>query len=214
MIVKDKLPYTNNMKREIVIYGCGGHARSIVNSLLRNNPAEKILLVDDNARDNESIMGVSCMKENGSQLSHFIVGIGDNTVRTRIYTEKINAGQVPVNVKAKSSNIAFNSQFGEGNFVAEFAYVGPEAKIGNNCILNTGSIIEHEVFVGDNVHVAPHATVCGRCNIGNNVFVGAGAIVIDKINVCDTAIIGAGAVVIHDIIESGVYVGNPARRIR
>ena len=67
--------------------------------------------------------------------------------------------------------------------------------------------------VGDHSHIAPHATICGRSRIGNNVFCGASSTVIDKINICDDVVIGAGAVVINDIIESGTYIGVPAKRI-
>jgi hypothetical protein len=33
------------------------------------------------------------------------------------------------------------------------------------------------------------------------------------VNICDKAVIGAGAVVTRDIMEPGVYAGNPAKKI-
>ena len=86
--------------------------------------------------------------------------------------------------------------------------------MGNNTIVNTGSIIEHEVRIGDNSHIAPHATVCGRTEIGNNVFCGAGSVIINNVKVCDDVIIGAGAVVKEDIVEAGTYAGVPAVKIK
>jgi len=41
------------------------------------------------------------------------------------------------------------------------AVVNPGAKIGKNCIINTGSIIEHDVIIEDHCHVAPGNIVNG-----------------------------------------------------
>ena len=45
------------------------------------------------------------------------------------------------------------------------------------------------------------------------MFCGAGSTVIDHISICDNVMIGAGAVVVKDIMESGTYVGIPARKV-
>lgn len=50
--------------------------------------------------------------------------------------------------------------------------------------------------------------------IGNNVFIGYNTIVLPGTHICDNVVIGAGSVITKDILESGVYVGNPARRIK
>lgn len=56
-------------------------------------------------------------------------------------------------------------------------------------------------------------TVCGNCRIGDGVFLGAGATVIEQIQIGPGVVVGAGATVVKDLIEPGVYVGTPARRI-
>ena len=74
--------------------------------------------------------------------------------------------------------------------------------------------VHHETNIGINTHIAPGTTICGRCRIGDNVFIGAGCVIKDNIKIVDNVIIGAGAVVIKDIVERGVYVGVPARKIK
>jgi len=49
--------------------------------------------------------------------------------------------------------------------------------------------------------------------IGNKVSIGSNATILPVI-ICDGVIIGAGSVVTKDICESGVYVGNPAKKIK
>ena len=56
-------------------------------------------------------------------------------------------------------------------------------------------------------------TKLGKVTIGNNVFIGAGTIVLYNVCIADNVIIGAGSVVSHDLKQSGVYVGVPAKRV-
>ncbi|MNE86130.1 Maltose O-acetyltransferase [compost metagenome] len=49
--------------------------------------------------------------------------------------------------------------------------------------------------------------------IGDNVSIGSNATIL-SVNICPNVVIGAGAVVTKDILEPGIYAGNPARLIR
>jgi len=50
--------------------------------------------------------------------------------------------------------------------------------------------------------------------VGENTLIGAGAVVIPGCSIAANSVIGAGAVVTADCVESGMYVGNPARLVR
>lgn len=204
------------MEDTLYIFGCGGHARSIVNAL---NRRQDIVLVDPNCEPDEQILGYDTVKNDvffqkqyGKKFS-FIVGIGDNEQREMMYERARQAGGVPVNVCAASAVNGLDVVMEEGVFLAEKSYLGPQTKVGCNSIINTGAIIEHETRIGMHTHIAPGVTVCGRCDIGHHVFLGAGSTVIDKRKIVDHVIIGAGSTIIKDILEPGIYVGSPARKI-
>lgn len=204
------------MEDTIYIFGCGGHARSIVNAL---NRRQNTVLVDPNCESGEQILGYKTMKndiffekQSGKEFA-FIVGIGDNEQRNMIYERVKRAGGIPVNVCAVSAVIGLDVFMEDGIFFAEKSYLGPQTRVGHNSIINTGAIIEHETRIGRHTHIAPGTTVCGRCEIGDHVFLGAGSTVIDKRKIVDHVIIGAGSTVIKDILEPGTYVGSPARKI-
>jgi acetyltransferase-like isoleucine patch superfamily enzyme len=91
--------------------------------------------------------------------------------------------------------------------------VNPGATTGAACIINTHATLEHDCRLGDNVHLAPGATVSGGVVIGSHSFVGAGAVVIQGVRIADGCLIGAGTVVTADIVVPGTYAGVPARRI-
>lgn len=200
---------------KLIIFGCGGHARSVMNTITDNGEAADIVLVDDNAALNEKIMGFSVVRSYElTEGNSYIVAVGDNTKRKMIYEGIINrsAGS-PTSIVSRLAHIGQDAVIGNGTIIAPYAYVGPQAQIGDDTIINTGSIIEHETTIGNHTHIAPKVTVCGRSHIGDNVFCGAGSTVIDHINICSDVIIGAGAVVVSDISEPGTYVGIPARKI-
>ena len=208
-----------SMERQIykmVIFGCGGHARSVINTLRLKNADLDITLVDENASKDEEILG--CKVRRNYELEKddsYIIAIGDNTKRKNMYDELMhqNAGHC-ITVISRDCFMGLDVQIDAGTFIAPYAYIGPQVRIGFDSIINTGSVIEHEVVIGNHTHIAPHSTICGRSRIGNNVFCGAGSTIIDKITICDNVLIGAGAVVKENIMESGTYVGIPAKKIR
>jgi acetyltransferase-like isoleucine patch superfamily enzyme len=49
--------------------------------------------------------------------------------------------------------------------------------------------------------------------IGNNVSIGTNSTIL-PVKIADDIVVGAGAVVTKDLLEPGIYAGNPARKIR
>lgn len=201
---------------KIIVFGCGGHARSIISVIWESDKETEIILVDGNAGEEEYILGCKVMREfKIRDNDRYIIAIGDNLKRRQIYSQ-MKSGHAGYCILLVSlyANIGMDAQIGMGTFVAPNVYVGSQAIIGDNTILNTGSIVEHEAIIGNHTHIAPGAIICGRTRIGNNVFCGAGSTIIDKITICDNVTIGAGAVVKENILVAGTYVGVPAKRVK
>tara|TARA_B100000795_G_C22544151_1_gene339969 strand:+ start:480 stop:674 length:195 start_codon:yes stop_codon:yes gene_type:complete len=51
------------------------------------------------------------------------------------------------------------------------AVINAKAYISKNCIINSNSIIEHGVSIGNHVNIAPSATILGDIKIGDECFV-------------------------------------------
>lgn len=203
-------------RNKIIVFGCGGHARSVVNAIHGINSGMEIILVDPNAEDNEVILGCRVEREYEMEESDgYIIAVGDNQKRQELYRQiqEKNRG-LCVSIVSRQAIAGTDVKIDQGAFIAPGAYIGPQAEIGCNSVINTGSIVEHETIIGNHTHIAPGVTICGRCKIGNYVFCGAGSTVIDEVSICDQVVIGAGAVVITDIYEAGTYVGVPAKKVR
>jgi acetyltransferase-like isoleucine patch superfamily enzyme len=73
------------------------------------------------------------------------------------------------------------------------------------------------MFINDTFSVGRPAggnkTLWKHTIIGENVSIGTNSTIL-PVNITDNVVIGAGAVVTKDIVEQGIYAGNPAKKIR
>lgn len=197
---------------KLIIYGCGGHARSLADIALSNGVKE-LVFIDNNAKEGETLFGhpvvIGHDHNNGEPC---LVAIGDNHIRASLFNElkELNKNLIPL--IAQNAHIGVNTDIQTGVFIGGGAHIGPQTIIGENTIINTHCVIEHDCRIGKHAHISVNANIAGKCVIGDFVMVGTGATVIDNIQICDEVIIGAGAVVIDDITEPGIYVGVPARK--
>lgn len=200
---------------KLYIMGCGGHARSVADTYLQVYPDAKLTFVDSNARPEERVLGFALLPEVDNaelQGKPVFIGIGDNASRALTFEQY--SAQNLATIFSALAYISPTAQISRGCFVGNFCHVGPEAFVGENTILNTGSVIEHGVRIGKHSHIAPNVSISGNTTIGNHVFVGVGASIIDKLNICDHVIIGAGSCVIKDITVPGTYAGTPIKKIK
>jgi serine O-acetyltransferase len=102
-------------------------------------------------------------------------------------------------------SIPHTTQIGPGLFIGHFGgvVVNALAVIGRNCNLS------HGVTIGQK----NRGKFKGCPNIGDFVYIGPGAAIIGSVSIGSNVAIGANAVVVHDVGESEVVVGNPARII-
>tara|TARA_R100000655_G_scaffold9940_2_gene24402 strand:+ start:154 stop:777 length:624 start_codon:yes stop_codon:yes gene_type:complete len=143
----------------------------------------------------------------------FVLGIGDNFLRSKI-AEKIEAkGGEIISVIHPKAIVSNTSKIEAGTFISVNSTINCFVEIGMHCVINTGSIIEHECIIGDNVHIAPGAVLAGNVCIGKNSFIGANAVIKQGVRIDDNVIVGAGTVVLNDVKKNKVIVGNPGREI-
>ena len=96
--------------------------------------------------------------------------------------------------------------------IQSHAFICELVTIGNNCFISHGAMFINDLFENGGP-AQGKKELWKSTHIGNNVSIGTNATIL-PIKICDNVVIGAGSVVTKDITESGVYVGNPARRIR
>jgi UDP-N-acetylbacillosamine N-acetyltransferase len=199
------------------IIGAGGHCRSLIS--LAQNLGIEIAAIYDNSFDadaNEMICGIpvnGALEDLVNVRGKALISSGVPKIREELYTSMAYV-TYQENVIDTSALVRSTVEMGNGNHIFPMVFLNAEVKMGDNNLINSKALIEHESVIGDHNHIAVGAIICGRVIIGSLCFIGAGSIIKDSVSICDEVIIGAGAVVLTDIVESGTYVGNPARRIK
>lgn len=199
---------------DLIIIGGGGHAKSVADISIKNG-YNVIGFLDDNEEVTEMLgikrLGAVADCEKYAQKAKFVIGIGNNAVRKRIYETYSLSYETLIH---PSAIIATDVIIENGSVVLAGANINADAKIGKQSIINTGAVVEHDCTIGEFTMVAPRATICGFTKVGNNCWIGAGSVVNNVVKICDDVMIGSGAVVTKDIDLQGTYVGVPVRRIK
>jgi len=101
---------------------------------------------------------------------------------------------------------------GERTKVQSHSFVCELVAIGNDCFVGHGVMFINDLFA-EGRPAGGDSSQWKSTTIGNHVSIGSNATIL-PITICENVVIGAGAVVTKNIVEPGVYAGNPARKIR
>ena len=112
---------------------------------------------------------------------------------------------------------------GDNCYVDSYFRSSGDNEIGNNVTLRFGATVARKVFIRDNVFIAPNVmtvfslpdgTKSAGTVIGEGCFIGTAVVLAPNITIKSGTIIGANSFVNKSILERGIYVGNPAKKIR
>lgn len=200
---------------KIIILGNGGHAKSLVDAIERQNRFEIMGHVINKDFENgiESDYPVIGTDEDLAKLfqqgtGNAAIGIGfmgKGKVRKRLFYQLKQIGfSLPV-ICDPSAVLSGHTTIEEGTFIGKGAIINSASTVGKMCIINTGAIIEHDCLVGDFSHVSVGTVLCGDVKIGRESFIGANATIIQGRRVGDGCIVSAGAIVREDIEDGVIY---------
>lgn len=191
------------MRKPIIVIGAGGHATVLIELLKQLG---------------YPILGIVAPKQ--SQLKHYLdvpylgddkivwekydvnairlvngvgaVSVAKNYIRASLFLKFKELGYQFENLVHPFSFVASSVQLAEGVQIMAGVCIQPNTVIGNNSIINTGARIDHDCDIGENVHVAPNATLCGNIIVGNNAHIGVGSNIIQGLHIGSDTLIRAG----------------------
>lgn len=149
-------------------------------------------------------------------FDEIIIGIGYKHLafRAQVYA-RLQTEAIPLATLVHPSCVVDQSaQLAPGCVLYAGCILDKGVRLAGNVLVNLGCILAHDTAIGAHTFVSPGATLAGFVIVGERCFIGVNATVIDNIAITDDTTIGGGAVVTQSIGEAGVYVGNPAKKIR
>ncbi|MEG0308662.1 MAG: NeuD/PglB/VioB family sugar acetyltransferase [Clostridium sp.] len=211
------------MKENIVIVGCGQHARVVLYNALEQDKYNVVGYIGEcdgdigKIIDNIPVIGMDddmnelIVKYN---LKGYILGLGGIKIRRKIIDKYSKFNIEPVSVIHPHAVIAPNAVIGKGTLIECGCLVTPNPIIGEHCVINTMTGVNHDNVLGNNVYLASGITLSGTVIIGEDTLVDDGVIITLGTTIGKGCIIGAGSVVTKNVEDNKVVYGVPGKVIR
>ena len=208
---------------DILLIGGGGHCASVIEVIEAEGKFSIKGIVDQKEKIGEKVLGYPIIASDEDlpkllkQTPHVLITTGmvqPNKLRANLYKMALgNNGIFPV-IVAPTATVSKHANVGAGTVIMHYAMVNAGASVGENCIINTKSLVEHDSSVAHHTHVSTAAVVNGNCIIGESCMIGSNATIIHGIKVGANSVVGAGAVVTKDVSFNQIVVGNPAKSMK
>jgi sugar O-acyltransferase (sialic acid O-acetyltransferase NeuD family) len=202
----------------MLLIGAGGHALEALDILLACGITD-IQIYDKNEaivsfqRKYQVIHSEEEARKAISVDPRFVLGVGNPKLRQRLYDQLTRLGGEYYPLRGKENVLSPFASFAAAD-VFNHNFVGPNARIGKGCLINTGAQIHHEVVIGEFTEVSPRAVLLGGVQVGALSSIGANATILQQVKIGNNVIVGAGAVVTKDVPDGVTVVGIPARVVR
>lgn len=198
----------------ILIYGGGGHGKSLLELIRAQGDYQILGIIDDGLPPGSDILGVPLLGggeilphlyQQGARLAvNAVGGIGSLAPRLKVFEKLAAAGFTCPVVIHPTAFIEPSAELSAGVQVMPFAYIGSSSRLGFGCIVNTRAVISHDCQLGEYVNLAPGATLAGGVRLGARTLVGMNATINLEVTVGAGVRIGNGATVKSDVGDGEV----------
>lgn len=209
------------MKQPLVIVGGGGHAKVVIDLLIKQR--QPIIGFTDPDQQKKDIFGIPYLGDDNVIATYdpkdigLVNGLGTiaiNAQRIKLYEQFKALGYCFKEIVHESSIIGRGVVVSKGAQVMAGVVIQSGCRIGPNAIVNTGAAVDHDCVIEAHVHVAPGSVLCGDVIVNKGAHIGAGSCIVQGVEIGEYSIVGAGAVVTRNVESGAVVTGIPAKKIR
>ncbi|QNG29035.1 NeuD/PglB/VioB family sugar acetyltransferase [Synechococcus sp. LTW-R] len=185
----------------LLLIGCGGHARSLIDIIEEEGHWKIEGLVGLPEQVGTKVLGYTVISSDSDlpQLSltckAAVLAVGqlpDARLRIRLASLLDRLGfEIPF-VVSPHAVVSRHAILRRGTTVGHGSVVNAGAVIGSHCTLNTRCLIEHDVQIGDHCHVSTGAVINGGVKLGPECFIGSGSVLREGLELPARTVISAG----------------------
>jgi acetyltransferase EpsM len=198
----------------LIIYGGGGHGKSLIDLLRALGTFQIVGLIDDRLEAGSEVMGITVFgggpllapfAERGLRLAvNAVGGVGDIGSRVRVFERILNAGFTCPTLVHPKATIEPSADLADGVQIFPNAYVGSEAKVSFGAIVNTSAVVSHDCRLEAYANVAPGASLAGGVTVGEGALIGMGVTINLNVEIGAGARVGNSAVVKQDVPQGAI----------
>ena len=202
-------------KPYLLIFGAGGHAKSIVDMVkLLDKYVIGGILDDDKHLTGKEVLGIPVLgtralfpvliEQGVRQAANGVGGILDINIRIKVFDALENAGFLFPALVHPRATVEKSAIIEAGVQVFANAYIGSEAQLHPRCMVNTNAVISHDCVIGMYTHIAPGALLAGQVQVGSRTLVGMGVTTAIGVRIGDSVRIGNGAIILADVPDKTI----------
>lgn len=144
--------------------------------------------------------------------AYLVVVTRDMSLREKV-SRKLDAEEFKRFTYIDPTSVVSNTaEINSGSIVLPYSSVFSGAVLGKDCMISPYSMVSHKSILGQGVIMQPYSIVAGSSSVGSWSRMNVRSTVLDHIDVVEYCEIGASSTVTKNIIESGRYLGSPARK--
>jgi sugar O-acyltransferase (sialic acid O-acetyltransferase NeuD family) len=198
-------------KLPILLAGAGGHARACIDVIEQEGRFAVMGLTGLAEEVGTSMLGYPVLGTDADlpallrDYRHALVTVGHiktPKIRMELFGLLERGGFTMPTIVSPYAYVSPHAQLGAGTIVMHGAVVNAAASVGRNCILNSQSLVEHDVVIADHCHVSTAAVINSGVRIGMGTFIGSNASVRQCLSIGEHCLIGMGQRVLADCADS------------
>ena len=204
----------DDVEHAILIYGGGGHAKSVMDMVLQMQAFQIAGILDDNIPAGVNILGIPVLgsrqvlpglvKQGIHLAANGVGGIIDINIRVQIFDLLESYGFSFPALHHPRATIETSATVGAGAQVFANAYVGSSAVLHPRCMINTNAVVSHDCEIGSYSHIAPGALLAGHVRVGERTLVGMGVTTAIGVKIGSAVRIGNGAIIYADVLDKTI----------
>ena len=199
---------------KVLLFGGGGHGKTLLDLLRAMGRYEIAAVVDDHLPPGSQVLGVPVLGgaqalpglfQSGIRLAvNGVGGIGNVAARLAVFDLLKQAGFLFPTLVHPSAVIEPSASLAPGAQVLALSYVSSAAAIGFGTVLNAGVVVSHDCQLGEVVNLSPGAALAGGVRVEDHAQIGMNATVNINLTIGRGARVGNGATVKADVPAGGV----------
>ncbi|MFK7811110.1 MAG: acetyltransferase [Maribacter sp.] len=210
--------------QNVVIFGASGHGSVVLDCIEKEAKYKVVGFIDSFEEKGTKVNGYTILGSEYDlpfliekyQLLGGIIAIGDNWTRSLVVERilKIAPKFNYISAVHPNAQLGKDVQIGMGSVVMPGVTINANAVIGNHCILNTNSSLDHDGYMSNFSSLAPNVCVGANFILGKGSAICLGANIIENITIGPHAVVGAGSLVVGNVTDHVLVYGAPAKVIK
>ena len=170
------------MTRTLLIFGAGGHGKSVAEAALLSDEWQAECFLDDAWPNTQQalewpIVGKpSAIADWAAQCDGAVASAGNNRVRQQWTQLIVQAGVPLVSVVHPRAWVSPSVVVGAGSTVMAGAVVGTVSTLGEGVIINSNATVDHDVALGDYAHLGVGVQLAGGVKVGDGSVAAGGGL--------------------------------------